>query len=511
LGASINEGFRYVGQTYVAGASGSLTAIGLGIRSKRSMNPERDFPRYAMCVTIYSVDDRQISNALIAFVLSDDELPPDTVVTLPKTISQVKGHKYAIVVHYPDAPSPGPGRWIANWSGMSGDTYQKGEMLTSKDGHTWQFKQHDLLFKTFLAGCDTKQANAPPHSEKTVVCTTDGETKRWEKQQEMFHGQVTELPVDLPAVDDAGEVRKQRIKKTVVRGANSDDGASREQLLIQNKLLRSELSTLKKHYRALTYGGYRGKYYLADDRWYPATRRKNIQVIEFPIVLQSNPAERCGEDIALTLRRTPGENAKVRIIVSGDLSKQVPVDERNRFESSDVDLGVVVKRRDGPVPAGFVATARKLTEERQQIVFDIPPQSEHEHFFYLCVYLRYTCPKATIHRIDLEGCRFTQQVRSNSTDLSQGIFDVHDKLVYKRYSRRLASSVIKFEPRMRFSELDRPATKTDVELGKAIFTFDGLGEARASQLRRSRFRGNAISETRRFVLPIPMKLSRCLL
>ena len=56
--------------------------------------------------------------------------------------------------------------------------------------------------------------------------------------------------------------------------------------------------------------------------------------------------------------------------------------------------------------------------------------------------------------------------------------DAHDKLIYGRYSRRLAPSLIKFDWPPKVCELDHPATMADVAAGKAIFTLDGLGESR---------------------------------
>ena len=60
--------------------------------------------------------------------------------------------------------------------------------------------------------------------------------------------------------------------------------------------------------------------------------------------------------------------------------------------------------------------------------------------------------------------------------------DAHDKVVYGRYTRKLAPSPIKLGWPPKFRELDHSATMADVESGKAIFTFDGLGEARVWSL-----------------------------
>jgi hypothetical protein len=60
--------------------------------------------------------------------------------------------------------------------------------------------------------------------------------------------------------------------------------------------------------------------------------------------------------------------------------------------------------------------------------------------------------------------------------------DAHDKLVYSRYAKQLQPSGVKVLIRdhskvVYSTELDRPATKMDVEAGRAIFTFEGLGES----------------------------------
>ena len=74
--------------------------------------------------------------------------------------------------------------------------------------------------------------------------------------------------------------------------------------------------------------------------------------------------------------------------------------------------------------------------------------------------------------------------------LSQAIYaedDAHDKLVYGRYARTLSPSGVKVlvtrtTIEMKTTQLDRPATKKDVEAGRAVFTFEGLGETRIWKL-----------------------------
>jgi HEAT repeat protein len=60
--------------------------------------------------------------------------------------------------------------------------------------------------------------------------------------------------------------------------------------------------------------------------------------------------------------------------------------------------------------------------------------------------------------------------------------DAHDKLVYERYRREIQPSAINSHSDMKHAELDRPATKADVESGRAIFSLEGLGEVRVWRL-----------------------------
>jgi PBS lyase HEAT-like repeat-containing protein len=61
---------------------------------------------------------------------------------------------------------------------------------------------------------------------------------------------------------------------------------------------------------------------------------------------------------------------------------------------------------------------------------------------------------------------------------SRGEEAPHDKVVYSRYSRTFQPTAYKVRDREEQVQLDRPATKEDVEKGEAIFSFEGLGESR---------------------------------
>ena len=67
-----------------------------------------------------------------------------------------------------------------------------------------------------------------------------------------------------------------------------------------------------------------------------------------------------------------------------------------------------------------------------------------------------------------------------STSLAEQ--DAHDRLVYSGCSRALQPTAYKLPNDEARTQLDQPATKDDVEAGKAIFSFEGLGQRRLAEL-----------------------------
>jgi len=61
----------------------------------------------------------------------------------------------------------------------------------------------------------------------------------------------------------------------------------------------------------------------------------------------------------------------------------------------------------------------------------------------------------------------------------------HDALVYQRYSRDETPASHKDDSELKWVELTAPATAEDVKAGKAIFTFEGLGERRVWKLSKT--------------------------
>lgn len=130
LGADINEGFAFVGQTYTAGLTGTLAGVSVDIVE---FSPN-SFP---LDVQIRTVMNGLPTTTILgetsttAFSLAD-------IIPFPETIPQVAGTEYAIVVDFLGAPPPGPGQSVGVWGGASGDLYPRGDLVFSSDeGMTW--------------------------------------------------------------------------------------------------------------------------------------------------------------------------------------------------------------------------------------------------------------------------------------------------------------------------------------------------------------------------------------
>ena len=122
-GANINEGFKYVAQTFTAGMSGTLGAVSLDIMKFGSPLP-------------LDVQIRRVVNGLPDATVLGDAVVVSGAPTLaePLTFTQVvpmtAGTQYAIVVSYLGAPPVGPGQAEGDWRGTAGatDYYPGGEL-----------------------------------------------------------------------------------------------------------------------------------------------------------------------------------------------------------------------------------------------------------------------------------------------------------------------------------------------------------------------------------------------
>lgn len=149
VGAAINEGCRYIAQTFTAGLTGTLTGVNVDILSRRDAPPLRITIRHAM-------NDRPQGAPLgIRYQAQRRVRLFGSPIAFSEEISVVAGQRYAIQVNYGGAEL-GSG-WLGSWAGGAGNGYLGGRKLggdcpTYGGTGFWHAEDPfvDLHFRTFV-------------------------------------------------------------------------------------------------------------------------------------------------------------------------------------------------------------------------------------------------------------------------------------------------------------------------------------------------------------------------
>jgi hypothetical protein len=150
LVAIINEGCKFVAQTFTAGLTGTLSGINIDVASYNSQ------VSYPLRVTIRTVRHRRPTSTVLGVVaLRRNNAPLSRLITFPQAIEVSAGAKYAIVVNYKGAPPPGPGQGLGYWRGATGDAYPRGMLLSGGpcigDSLFWHtYPAYDVHFRTYV-------------------------------------------------------------------------------------------------------------------------------------------------------------------------------------------------------------------------------------------------------------------------------------------------------------------------------------------------------------------------
>jgi hypothetical protein len=144
LGAAINEGFRFIGQTYTAGVTGTLQSIAIDVQSTTT---------FVLRVTVRGVTGGLPNGTILgqARAPRSGSIGLGDVISFSAPIQQVAGQRYAIVVDYPEAPPPPNNQ--GTWQGATGNVYPSGGLVFSADGVSWLSNESDgfdLHFQTFV-------------------------------------------------------------------------------------------------------------------------------------------------------------------------------------------------------------------------------------------------------------------------------------------------------------------------------------------------------------------------
>jgi hypothetical protein len=137
LSAAINEGYRYIAQTFTAGIAGLLTGVNLSVQSNRANSPKMHLPMYPLHVALYAVTNGFPTSPITSTVLATDHIELAEAIAFAPPVKQRAGEQLAIVVSYENAPPHGPGQCVGHWTGCTGANYERGVACHSHDGKTW--------------------------------------------------------------------------------------------------------------------------------------------------------------------------------------------------------------------------------------------------------------------------------------------------------------------------------------------------------------------------------------
>jgi len=156
LATVINECCRFIGQTFTAGLTGTLTGVNIDV------GPARSDSVLPLLVAIRTVTGSfPSSTVLSSTTLARGGATLSELIVFPQAIHLLAGEEYAIVVNYERAPEPGPGRAQGSWGGSIGNVYPRGALFASVlDGISWfSFDERfDAHFQTLV---DVTQASQP--------------------------------------------------------------------------------------------------------------------------------------------------------------------------------------------------------------------------------------------------------------------------------------------------------------------------------------------------------------
>jgi hypothetical protein len=151
LGANLNDGSKFVGQTFTARQTGSLTRVATYFHRNRLAQTDFEFtiratwqglPTGVPLATEVFPFSAVPTGATTGFTTFDVLFDPAPHIEA--------GQQYAIVVQSP-LVSPGAGNDTGNWSGSTTQPgYPLGSLVSSGDGVLWTDDRYDLFFRTYV-------------------------------------------------------------------------------------------------------------------------------------------------------------------------------------------------------------------------------------------------------------------------------------------------------------------------------------------------------------------------
>ena len=148
LGANINEGARYIAQTFTAAKSGTLAGVNLDVTAIKT------YPLHVAIRSCNPTSKEPTTTLLAETTLSTPDAPITQLIvfTTGAAVAIAAGTRYAIVVDYPSAAPAGAGQAAGLWRGNSSGGYAGGDAWSSSDGASWGAVSPGsvLFFRTYV-------------------------------------------------------------------------------------------------------------------------------------------------------------------------------------------------------------------------------------------------------------------------------------------------------------------------------------------------------------------------
>jgi hypothetical protein len=167
LSSLINECCRYVAQTFTAGLVGDLVGVKVDVFANQNLG--QTFPLNVRLTRVVGDAGIPTLDTLAQAVVASGESRLDTPVFFNRAVPLRPGDRFAIVVSYDAAPTPGAGgTGIGTWAGSTHDPYGGGQSFLSFTGAGW-FSDSAGFDSSFATLVDTRAATPEPASV-TLLC-----------------------------------------------------------------------------------------------------------------------------------------------------------------------------------------------------------------------------------------------------------------------------------------------------------------------------------------------------
>ncbi len=141
MGCYINDGCRYIGQSFTAEKTGMLADVSIDVNFL--------LDDYDLNVMLFDAENGIPTSAMLASALLDGSYAALSFpIVFDDEVEIIAGHQYALIVNYPGAPDPTPGMARGIWMGAETGYAGGGMIYGNSLVHFGISDEYDLRFRT---------------------------------------------------------------------------------------------------------------------------------------------------------------------------------------------------------------------------------------------------------------------------------------------------------------------------------------------------------------------------